>query len=194
MTLYPGYLREQLTKIYTSHPAMPKKVTKIVNRSVPIRCFKIPLVHQTLHDTAWEDLQPQMRWYGYPEPVEYQHPQGGTYSRSRIEVCTSERELIGYLPLPSRYAAAWNQLGYTIVYELCQWQAWLAELRRPAKEKKAPHAFLRHCANNNGTRFVQHVLARRYIAEELLSHPMSNDGQDQLPIFDKYLIRDRKLY
>lgn len=169
---------------------MPKRLN-VINRSVAIKRFKIPIVRKSIDEATWAELEPRLFWYGLPELTEYQHSEGGTYSRCRVEVFDSAKDCVGWLPLPSRYADAWIQLCYTVVHCLCEWKAWSEELRRPDDQKKAPRSFIQDCVNNNGTRLLQYLTARRYIAEELLTHPMSKTEKDQLPVFDEFLIRDR---
>ncbi|KAF8552237.1 hypothetical protein OG21DRAFT_161087 [Imleria badia] len=171
---------------------MPNKNT-LVERSAPIERFRISCVSKSVNKDTLDSIG--SFYYGFPEERQYDHPNGGTYTRCRIEVYMSTKgdaEFAGYLPLPNRYREGWIQLCYNIVYRRKQWEAWAQELNRPGQELKAPVHFLEDCMKNNGIRLLQYLTARRYIIEELLNHFPTKNNTDELRLFDEYLIRDRR--
>jgi hypothetical protein len=129
---------------------MPNKNT-LVERSAPIERFRIPYVSKSVDKDTLDNIG--SFYYGFPEECQYDHPNGGTYTRCRIEVYMSTKgdaEFVGYLPLPNRYREGWIQLCYNIVYRRKQWEAWAQELNRPEQEPKAPVHFLEDCMKSNG--------------------------------------------
>lgn len=164
---------------------------KYKRRTNAISAFVIPSAGQTIGVGDWSSREPKAVWYGLPESLEYPHPKGGSYSRCRVEVFQTNGESLGYLPLPARYAGAWVQLCYTVVYWMSQWKAWVAELAKPPRSEEQPPEIIQLCVNNSGARFLQYLLIRRLIVEELLHHHASRDGDDELQVFDEYLIRER---
>ena len=165
-------------------------VKKSNRRKNALSAFVIPSVGQAIGVGDWASREPNEVWYGLPEEGLYSHPNGGKYKRCRIEAFTGERSL-GYLPLPRRYAQAWVQLCYTVVYWRTQWKAWVDELARPPRSQEQPAQMVQDCVNNSGARFLQYLVIRRLIIDELLQHPMAKDGSDELEVFDEYLIRER---
>ena len=165
----------------------------IARRTAPISEFLIPSDGHTLNPVDWDAHEQQVVWYGLPFEDEYDHNSGGTYKRCRVEAFRGTMlQPIGYLPLPSRYASAWTQLCYTIVYWLSHWRAWLDEIGKPLRYPKTqPASFVQDTVNNIGARLLQYLIIRRMIMEELLAHTMSKDGTDSLRVFDEFLIRDR---
>ena len=135
--------------------------------------------------------EPEAVWYGLPIDEEYDHPDGGKYRRCRIEAFNQAGDSLGFLPLPHRYAQAWLQLCYTVVYWMSTWKAWVGELGGPPRVRRQPKKLVRDCVDNSGARFLKYLLARRMIIDELLHHAMSKDEDDELDVFDEFLIRDR---
>jgi hypothetical protein len=166
-------------------------VQKSKRRQNAIAAFAIPSVGQTIGVGDWASHEPNAVWYGLPEVLEYSHPEGGTYVRCRVEAFKPDEQSLGYLPLPQRYSEAWVQLCYTVVYWMTQWKAWVNELAQPPRSKEQPPQMVQDCVDNSGARFLQYLVTRRLIIDELLQHPMEKDGSDQLDVFDEYLIRER---
>ncbi|KAI9568140.1 hypothetical protein HD554DRAFT_2172538 [Boletus coccyginus] len=158
-------------------------------RKQPIRKFAIPSGGHTLTTRDWESREPL--WYGVAEVDDYSHPAGGVYKRCRVEVFADLEEAVGYIPLPLRYQQGWAQLCYSVVYWLSQWKAWVAELARGSRYARQPPNFVRDCMHNAGARLLKYLTVRRLVVEELLQHKMSKDEDDELLVFDEYLIRDR---
>ncbi|KAF8426150.1 hypothetical protein L210DRAFT_3653000 [Boletus edulis BED1] len=160
-------------------------------RGQAIQAFQITSKSYAIHPQDWATREPHAIWYGIPEERQYDHPDGGTYTRCRVETFDNKGNTMGYVPLPRRYGQAWTQLCYTIVYWLATWKAWLNEDGKPHRLPKQPPNLIQECINNSGTRLIKYLHIRRLIIDELLHHRMSKDGCDQLDIFDEYLIRDR---
>ena len=160
-------------------------------RRQPVSAFRIPSNSHSITPEEWAIREPNIIWYGMPVEGEYRHPQGGTYRRCRIEAFNQEGEVLGYLPLPIRYAQAWTQLCYSVVYWMTTWKAWVAERERDFRVKSQPTNMAQVFVNNSSTRFMKYLVARLLIIDELLRHPMSKTEDDQLDVFDEFLIRDR---
>lgn len=163
----------------------------MIVRRPAITRFKITSSGAAITAEAWAAREPQAVWYGLPIEGTYEHPEGGEYRRCRVEAFNGAGELLGYLPLPHRYANAWSQLCYSIVYWVSMWKAWAAEAGRPRRNRSQPTDLVKTCINNSATRFLKYLLIRRLIIDELLEHPMSKREDDQLDIFDEFIIRDR---
>lgn len=174
-----------------TNTSLSNMVQKSKRRQNALVAFVIPSVGQTIGVADWASREPNAVWYGLPEVLEYPHPEGGTYTRCRVEAFTADEQLLGYLPLPRRYAEAWVQLCYTVVYWMAQWKAWVNELAQLPRSKEQPPQMVQDCVNNSGARFLQYLVIRRLIVDELLQHPMARDESDQLKVFDEYLIRER---
>lgn len=161
-------------------------------RKNAIRAFRISPESHTIRQDDWASGEPHAFWYGMPTEVECIHPEGGTYKRCQVEAFNQAGQAVGYLPLPRRYSQAWIQLCYAIVYWLSTWKAWLDELGRPPRVRQQPGDLVQLCIDNTGTRLIKYLHIRRLIVDELLHHRMSqNESDDELDIFDEYLIRDR---
>lgn len=151
--------------------------------------FRIPSECFTISDVDWKSREPRTVWYGMPVEAKY----GETaITRCVVKAFRQDGGTVGYLALPRRYAAAWTQLCYTIVYWLSIWQGWTREAGRKRRVRnQLAHDVLVLCINNSAARLGKYLSIRRLIIEELLQHTFSEDGKDQLDVFDEYLIRDR---
>lgn len=160
-------------------------------RKSTIAAFKIPSFGAAITTGAWASRKPDAVWYGFPIEGEYEHPEGGTYRRCRVEVFNGAKELQGFLPLPHRYASPWSQLCYIIVYWMSMWKAWVAQAGKGLRNRGQPATLVQTCINNSATRLLKYLLIRRLIVDELLQHAMSKREDDELDIFDEFIIRDR---
>lgn len=139
----------------------------------------------------WNAREADAVWYGLPVEGRYDLPDGRTYARCHVEAFNRKGNILGYVPLPHRYAAAWVQLCYSVVYWMSMWKAWVAELGGAPRVPQQPEGLVQACINNSATRFLKYCLIRRLVVGELLQHSMSPMEDDELDIFDEYLIRDR---
>jgi hypothetical protein len=171
-------------QIRTTSPNPLRHMNVVKRRKTPIAAFQIPSDGHAMKLEYWAARPPQAVRYGLPESKEYPHPSGGTYTRCRVDALTDEG-FLGYVPLPCKYADAWTQLCYTVVYWLSQWQAWVKEMKSEPRVRGQPTSFARDSANNAGARFLQYLIIRRLVIDELLLHQMSQSGDDELALFDE---------
>jgi hypothetical protein len=164
-------------------------------RTDEITVFRIPSECFIISHIDWKSREPRTVWYGMPVETEYARPNGGTaITRCVVKAFRQDGETVGYLTLPLRYAAAWTQLCYTVVYWASVWEGWMKEAgrKRRAVRDQSAHDLLVLCINNSAARLGKYLYIRRLIVEELLQHTFSEDGEsDELDVFDEYLIRDR---
>jgi hypothetical protein len=160
-------------------------------RTQAISIFQISSESFKIKVEDWTTRKPHAVWYGIPVEAPCAHPSGGTVVRAVTQAIREDGQILGYLAMPRRYAAAWTQLCYSIVYWLCIWEAWLAEQGRPRRLATQPKDLIQLCIDNAGARLMKYLHIRRLIIDELLQHSFSKDGRDVLDVFDEYLIRDR---
>jgi hypothetical protein len=160
-------------------------------RKSAIQAFQIPSGGQRISPEEWAKREPEAVWYGLPIEGEYNHPDGRKFRRCHVEAFKEGGASLGFLPLPHRYAEAWVQLCYSVVYWMSTWKAWVGEVGKMHRVRQQPQDLVEDGVNNSGTRFLKYLVIRRMIVDELLRHPMSSSEDDELDVFDEYLIRDR---
>lgn len=160
-------------------------------RAYAITEFKINSEGFGIRTDDWASREPHAIWYGIPIEAGYSHPGGGTSRWCIVEAFREDGRVVGYVPLPRRYAQAWTQLCYSIVYWMSMWKACLAKLSEPRRSNRQPADMMQKCVENAGCRFAKYLHVRRLIIDELLQHRFSQDDFDQLDVFDEYIIRDR---
>ena len=74
---------------------------------------------------VWAQLLPKVVWYKLPVEQEYDHPSGGKYVQCQVDAFNSQKNSLGFIPLPLQYHNHWIQLCYTIVHTHCEWDAWV---------------------------------------------------------------------
>ena len=161
------------------------------SRTKAITAFRISSESFTIRPEDWTSREPHAVWYGVPVEADYIHADGGTSKRCLVEAFSQDGQVLGYLSLPRRYAPAWTQLCYTIVYWLTMWKAWLVESQQARRSRSQPADLAKTCINNAGARFIKYLYIQCLIIDELLRHRMSKDKSDELNVFDEFLIRDR---
>ena len=135
----------------------------------------------------WEAREQDFVWYGLPIEANFTHPDGTVTTRCVVEVFRNDRRILGYLPVPLRYAEAWTQLCYSVVYWMSAWKACIAT---EGIRAKYPPEVLQHSIQTTGTYFAKYLHARRLIVQELLRHKFSTTGIDNLAIFDEFILRE----
>ncbi|KAG2354487.1 hypothetical protein BDR07DRAFT_1382224 [Suillus spraguei] len=151
----------------------------------PIASFAIPSVN------AECDFQPTDREFRFLPPEDVDVIEANTQHRTqtcRVPVMEGET-MVGYIPLPLRYRAAWLHLSYTIVADTQTWSLWAAE--EEAAKKKTSKEYAIFMRQNSGAGVAQDMLARLLVVDELVAwaYDASHGGKASVRVLDEWKIR-----
>ncbi|KAG2352437.1 hypothetical protein BDR07DRAFT_1498312 [Suillus spraguei] len=134
----------------------------------PIASFAIPSVNTEC------DFQPTDREFRFLPPEDVDVIEANTQHRTqtcRVPVMEGET-MVGYIPLPLQYRAAWLHLSYTIVADTQTWCLWAAE--EEAAKKKTSKEYAIFMRQNSGAGVAQDMLARLLVVDELVPGHMTH--------------------
>ncbi|KAG2359307.1 hypothetical protein BDR07DRAFT_1488414 [Suillus spraguei] len=188
-------LQPHFQPIRQQHRAMTAAKHAAISRALPqpIRDFCIPVTKAELSMDQWDARAPQRIHYGVPELVKY--GAGDTDQLECLRVpAMKDRQILGYVILPTRYRSSWVYLCYCVEYWLAVWRCWDGESKKKQKRKSTKtqqgRAELVSVSRKNaGARFLQAMVARRTVLEECIANGVNDERTKSL---DEFLIRDRR--
>ncbi|KAG2359315.1 hypothetical protein BDR07DRAFT_1488420 [Suillus spraguei] len=188
-------LQPHFQPIRQQHRAMTAAKHAAISRALPqpIRDFCIPVTKAEISMDQWDARAPQRIHYGVPELVKY--GAGDTDQLECLRVpAMKDRQLLGYVILPTRYRSSWVYLCYCVEYWLAVWRCWDGESKKKQKRKSTKtqqgRAELVSVSRKNaGARFLQAMVARRTVLEECIANGVNDE---RIKSLDEFLIRDRR--
>lgn len=157
-------------------------------RARPLERFFIPSVRKEMDRTEWQEYAAKAIWYEIPQERDYRHASGEEYRRLRIPVFNQGKRLLGYIPLPHRYHAAWINLCKTVVFYSIEWNLWVAESEKP--NPRVPKDVSLELRRDTGTKLLQYMKIRRMVVSELLNPEANKQDGGSLDVFDEYVMRE----
>jgi hypothetical protein len=154
----------------------------------PIKSFIIPTVRAEciFDDTA------DVVTYGAPEETEIIDGDSGEAVQTCRVPVVMDQKLMGYVPLPKRYATVWLELSYYIILHTNMWKLWEEEEKKAKRKAQKEKAGL--LRRTTGTLVAQHMLARLLAVDELVSwsHDTDTSGQERVLALDEWKIRSSR--
>ncbi|KAG1758075.1 hypothetical protein EDD22DRAFT_957266 [Suillus occidentalis] len=157
----------------------------------PIHNFCIPVTKAELSMDLWDARAPHRIYYGVPELVKYRAGDTSQVEFLRVPAIKNQ-QLVGYVPLPTKYQSSWVYLCHCVEYWLAVWKCWDGESKKKKKKTKAQQEradLVATSRKNAGARFLEAMVARRTVLEECMVNGV-NDGR--ITSLDEFLIRDHR--
>jgi hypothetical protein len=139
----------------------------------------------------WDARAPHRIYYGVPEQVKYRAGDTSQVEFLRVPAIKNQ-QLVGYVPLPTKYQSSWVYLCHCVEYWLAVWKCWDGESKKKKKKTKAQQEradLVATSRKNAGARFLEAMVARRTVLEECMANGV-NDGR--IASLDEFLIRDHR--
>ncbi|KAG1765729.1 hypothetical protein EV702DRAFT_1204468 [Suillus placidus] len=194
-----GVVQLRLKTVHAQHRTMiaGKSVAKsaakhaAISRALPqpIRDFCIPVTKAEPSMDHWVAREPDRIHYGPPELKVY-----GQLECLRVPVMKAQ-QLLGYVPLPTRYESSWVYLCYCVDYWLAIWKCWDGEWKKKRRKTKNTNPktqqeradLIATCRKNSGARFLQAMVARRTVLEECMANGVNDE---RIKSLDEFIIRN----
>jgi hypothetical protein len=143
---------------------MPQARTKnLVRLAAPLKEFKIPVV-------SWRPTRPGFQEFQQKHRVTYQAPSTITVQGNKwLRICAYDvnNEIEGVILLPPKYYPLWRRLVYGGLYNEKLFEAWNKNTRLGRSDLNNIEKQMVRLKHNAGIRFVQYLLCRRLVLDEL---------------------------
>jgi hypothetical protein len=154
----------------------------------PLKDFKIPIVSWRPNSSEFHNFQVNSRiTYTDPEKVDIKG-----YEWYLIRAKDVNNKGLGGFFLPLKYYGLWRRLVYGALYQEKMYEAWIIRTARLKKKKlSAIEEEEIRLKNVAGVRFVQYLLCRRLVLEELKDLQFG-DPNSVVPCLIEFGIRDSR--
>jgi hypothetical protein len=152
---------------------MPR-AKNLAHLDAPLKEFKIPIVSWRPRQGEFKEFKKTSRMvYTIPEVINVRGKEW-----YRIAAYGPEETLEGLVLLPPKYYPLWRRLVYGALLQEKLFGAWLKGTKRMTENLNAVEKEMLRLKNNAGIRFVQYLLYRRHVLEELMALRFNDDNSE----------------
>jgi len=160
-----------------------------VRLAAPLKQFKIPIVSWRPNSKEFKDFKENSRiTYTVPDPIKIKGRK-----LFRVAAYDVNENLLGEFILPEKYYPIWRRLVYGGLFQEKMFEAWIE--RTKGWRKKGLNAVEEQesiLKKNAGVRFVDYLLCRRLVLEELMQLRFDSKREPVVHTLIEFGIRDSR--